>query len=136
MKKYELTYLVSPDLSEEEVQILIAKITNGIRDKAGSVTNTTDPSKITLGYLINKKAMAFLVSTYFSLAPESITKLENLLKEEKNVLRSTILVKVGRKEKPKRIRKIEPSPISQPETHETSKVELEEIDQKIDDILQ
>jgi len=132
-KSYELTYLISPDLSEEEVQVLVAKITNSIRDEGGSVTNTSNPSKINLGYSVGKKAVAFLVTTYFSSEAEKISNLETIIGEQSNILRSTILVRKQRKEKPKRIKKTE-APL------EIEKVDLDKIDQQIDqqieDILQ
>jgi len=132
MKNYELAYLISPDLSEEKVQLLIAKINDAIRADNGTVSNTPEPSKIKLGYLIEKKIEAFLVSTHFSSDPDKITNLEKALKEEKEVLRHIIIKKIF-KEKPARLRKNTKS--SAPET-EAEKVELREIDQKIEEILQ
>jgi len=133
MKNYELTYLISPDLSEEQVQILIAKVNDAIRADNGSISNTSGPSKIKLGYLINKEAEAFLVSIYFSSDPDKVINLKMALEEEKKVLRHIIIVKRTFKEKPARLRKS--TKPSAPET-EAEKVELKEIDQQIEDILQ
>lgn len=133
MKNYELTYLISPEISEEKVQLLIAKMNDAIRADNGTVSNTSGPSKIKLGYSIEKKTEAFLVSTHFSSDPDKIINLERALKEEKEFLRHVIIVKRTFKEKPARLRKsIKPSA---PET-EAEKVELREIDQKIEEILQ
>ena len=132
MKKYELTYIVSPDLSEQELGVLIAKITNSIREETGSVEKTSMPSKIKLGYLIKKKAEAFLVSTYFSLSPERLIKLETILKEENGILRYILVIKKEIKEKPEKPRK--PQIIQAPQPLE-KKVDLNEIDQKIEEIL-
>jgi len=133
MKNYELTYLISPDLSEEQVQTLIAKINDAIRADNGSVSNTSGPAKTKLGYLIEKNAEAFLVSTYFSSDPDKVANLEKALKEQKEVLRHIIVVKREFREKPARLRKS--TKPSAPET-EAEKVELKEIDQKIEEILQ
>lgn len=132
MKSYELTYIVSPDLSGQELEILMAKITNSIREETGSIEKSSEPSRIKLGYSIKKKAEAFLVSTYFSLSPEKLINLERILKEQNNILRYIIVTKIKRKEKPKKLRKSQDI-----QTHQTSekKVELNEIDQKIDEIL-
>jgi len=132
MKNYELTYLISPDISEKQAQILIAKINDAIRTDAGNISNASGPSKIKLGYLIEKESEAFLVSTYFSLNPDKIINLEKALKEEKKVLRHIIIIKKELKEKPARLRKSIKS--SAPES-EAKKVELREIDQKIEEIL-
>ncbi len=131
-KSYELTYIVSPNLSEQELGILIAEITSYIREETGSVEKTSMPSKIKLGYLIKKNAEAFLVSTYFSLSPERLINLEKVLKEQHDILRYIVIAKIKRKEKPEKPRK--PQPIKTPQTLE-QKVDLNEIDQKIEDIL-
>ena len=140
MKKYELTYLISSDYSETDVATVIAKITNLVREKEGSVKKTSEPSKIKLAYLIEKKAEAYLISTYFSLAPEKISELETFLKEQNELLRYIIVVKRERKEKTvkKRVKPQTVEPVTPPVkevTEEEKKVELKAIDDKIDEIL-
>ena len=88
MKNYELTYIVSPDISDQELEILTAKVTDSIREETGSVEKTSMPSKIKLGYLIKKKAEAFLISSYFSLDQDKIANLEKKLKEQNDILNS------------------------------------------------
>lgn len=140
MKNYELTYLISSDYSETDVATVIAKITNLVREKEGSVKKTSEPSKIKLAYLIEKKAEAYLISTYFSLAPEKISELETFLKEQNELLRYIIVVKRERKEKTvkKRVKPQTVEPVTPPVkevTEEEKKVELKAIDDKIDEIL-
>ena len=139
MKNYELTYLISPDFSENEVATTIAKVTNSIREKEGSIKKTAEPSRIKLGYLIEKKAEAFMVSTDFSLAPEKLSDLEGFLKEQNEILRYVVLIKKEYKEKisKRRAKPVSPvlSPAGEEEPSKAGKVELKEIDDKIDEIL-
>jgi len=141
MKNYELTYLISPDFSESEVANTIAKVTNTIREKEGSIKKTAEPSKMKLAYLIEKKSEAFIVSTDFSIVPEKISELEKFLKEQNEILRYTVLAKKEYKEKadkrrtkPQPVASV-PSPGGEEEPSKAGKVELKEIDEKIDEIL-
>lgn len=130
MKKYELTYIVSPNLSEQELEVLIAKITDSVREETGSVEKTSMPSKIKLGYLIKKQSEAFLISTYFSIDQDRIANLEKKIKEQNDILRYMLVIKKKIKEK-----LLKPKKIQVPQTLDR-KVELKEIDQKIEEILQ
>jgi len=150
MKSYELTYLISPDLSEEELKILSGKINNFIQEETGILEKTTEPSKKKLGYSIKKKEEAFLVTLNFSLNPEKLGSLEKKLKSENQIFRYIILTKKTPEKtlRPKRqpragpprtetslgLASKEPNepPAQQPKTE---KVELKEIDKKIEEIL-
>jgi len=131
MKNYELTYLVSPDLSGEQVQTLTEKIADYVTEETGIIIKTPKPSKVSLGYLIKEKGEAFLVSIDFSLNPEKITNIEKNILKEGDILRHLVIIKEGKKETPVRKR-------IKPKTDEpqSEKVELKEIDKKIEEILQ
>lgn len=140
MKNYELTYLISTDVSEEELKNLSEKIKNFVQEEEGIIKKTTEPSKIKLGYQIKKKEGAFLSVLNFSFQPsadqpkagnpEKIANLEKKLKAENQILRYMILNK-DLSEKPIRPRRVSPKTT----TKESEKVELKEIDKKIEEIL-
>lgn len=163
MKNYELTYLISPDLSEEELKIFSGKINNFIQEETGILEKTTEPSKKKLGYPIKKKEEAFLVALNFSFQPtadqpkagsaEKLGRLEKKLKSENQILRYIILTK----KTPEKTLRLKRQPQAGPPRTETSlglaskealqppkvapkitepkKVELKEIDKKIEEIL-
>ncbi|MBZ9577427.1 30S ribosomal protein S6 [Patescibacteria group bacterium] len=147
MKNYELTYLISPDLSEEELKIFSGKISNFIQEETGTLEKTTEPSKKKLGYPIKKKEEAFLVALNFSLNPEKLGSLEKKLKSENQILRYVILTKKTPEKilRPRRtslglateetLPKIKKPPKVPPKITEPKKVELKEIDKKIEEIL-
>jgi len=130
MKNYELTYLISSGVSGEELKNLSEKIKSFIQEEEGAIKKTTEPSKIKLGYSIKEKGEAFLVTINFSFHPEKIANLEKKLKAEKQILRYMIL----NKDLPEKILR---SKRAGPElkTKESEKVELKEIDKKIEEIL-
>ena len=142
MKNYELTYLISPDLSEEELKNLSAKINSFIPEEAGVLEKTTEPLRKRLGYPIKRKAGAFSVSLNFSFNPEKLEDLEKKLKSENQILRYIILIKttakevLPRKKRPLKIPQKITEP-SEPAAHQpkAKKVELKEIDKKIEEIL-
>lgn len=132
MRNYELTCLISPDLSEEELKNLSIKINSFIQEETGVLEKASEPLKKRLGYPIKGKAGAFSVSLNFSLNPEKLENLEKKLKSENQILRYIILIKTAGKEVlPRRKRLREPA-AHQPRT---KKVELKEIDKKIEEIL-
>jgi len=128
MKDYELTILISPDLSRQEIKDLSNKVGDFIKQEEGKLEKVNEPSKRKLGYPIKNKAEAFLVSFIFSLNQEKLVNLEKKLKPENQILRHIITIKEKIKEVPIKPRK-KPS-INQPE-----KVGLKEIDKKIEEIL-
>jgi len=131
MKFFELTYLISPELSEEELKSLNEKI-NSLIQKGGGVLNEVGlPIKKKLAYPIKKKSEAFLVSSTFYLEPMGLKNLEKELEAEKKILNYLILAKkllrkVTITVKPKK--PIKPKP-------EIKKVELKEIEKKLEEIL-
>lgn len=130
MKPYELTYLISTDASGEELKNLPEKIKSFIQEEEGAIKKTTEPSKTKLGYPIKEKWQGFLTVLNFSLNPEKIANLEKKLKAENQILRYMIL----NKDIPEKILR---SKRTRPElkTKESEKVELKEIDKKIEEIL-
>jgi len=130
MKLYELTYLISPELSESELNSLNEKITSLIQKGGGVLNEAGLPIKKELANQIEKKTEAFLARSTFYLEPTGLEDLEKELKTEKKILRYLILAKkLPRKAAMapiKKLRKIvKPKP----------KVELKEIEKKLEEIL-
>jgi len=118
-----LAYLISPELKKEEIEMVQKDLTSFI-EKEGVLDKVETPLKRTLFYPIKKKTEAFLGAIYFYLEPQKIKDLERKLKEEEKILRYLIVSE----KTPKKI-KIEKK-LKKPE-----KVELEEIEKKIEEIL-
>jgi small subunit ribosomal protein S6 len=133
MKLYELTYLISPEVSEQETKSLQEKTISTIEKMEGVLDESTLPFKIKLAYPIKKKTEAFFANLKFYLNEEKIKELENELRAEKKILRYLILTKPKikiaktKKELPKPTPKIFPK---------EKKVELKEIEKKLEEILE
>ena len=128
MKHYELTYLITPELSEEETRAFQEKIIASLQEEGGILTETGIISKKRLAYPIQKKIQVYLAVLTFQLNAEKLVNLEKKLKAENQILRYIIITKVPRKEKVFRIKKALPPP-------KEKKVELKEIEKKLEEIL-
>lgn len=149
MKTYELTYLISPDLSEKEVFSFQEKIISLIRGVGGellvggSLANTFVRKK--LASQIKNKGEAYFTALSFRFEPEKLENLEKKLKLENQILRYLILVKP----KPEKIFEPKPTQILPARLafgnskaggprkilKKKPKVELKEIEKKLDEIL-
>ena len=145
MKYYELTYLASPDLSEENLNNLKEKIISLLQERSGVLNEIKNPVKTTLRYPIKKKKTAFLVTLNFCFNAEKMSNFEKNLKSVPEILRYLILTGVTSGKPPqtpffqqkersleqKRIRRVPFRTGRQKEP----KVELEEIEKKLEEIL-
>lgn len=129
MKYYELSYLISPDLSEQEVKAFQEKINSFLLDEGGRLENSKNPIKKKMGYPIKKNEEGFLATLNFYLKPERLDNLEKKLKKEPSILRYLIL----NKKIPEKIKIPEIKP--RIKIKKEKKVKLEKIDEKLDEIL-
>jgi len=138
MKLYELTYLISFDLPEQEVKSLQEKIHTYIVENQGTLDKIEDIVKKRLGNPIKKQTAAYLANLIFYFNPEKIKDLEVKLKAEIQILHYIILTKELKKiaKVPRRMR---PQITTSEEIIRTSKkpkkVEIKEIEKKLEEIL-
>jgi len=143
MKNYELTYLIPSDLSEEDLKNTSAKINSFIREETGTLEKITKPFKKNLGYPIKKKEDSFLISLNFSLDPDKLENLGKKLKAENQILRYMILIRTPEKitakkrlqKKPMVPQRITGANESASRQSKAGKVELKEVDKKIEEML-
>ena len=128
MKYYELTYLISPDLPEEERKNFSEEINSFLQEQEGILDKSSKLIKKKLGYPIKEKDSAFLKSITFYLKKENLSKVKKYLKEKKEVLRFLLLTKPV----PRAIKK---SPLKKKRVAPQKKVELKDIDEKLKQIL-
>jgi len=132
MKLYELTYLISPELPEEELKSLQERINSLIQKEKGVLSGVKIPIKKKLAYPIKKQREAFLTDLSFYLEPDKLGSLEKELKSEKKILRYLILARP--KSKIVKVRK-RPTKVIPKIPAKEKKVELKEIEKKLEEIL-
>jgi ribosomal protein S6 len=125
---YELTYLASPILEEKELENLAQEIKDFIIKEGGEIKSELSPTKIKLGYPIKDFKEAFLVSLEINYLPERIEALDKKIKEENRILRHLIC------QKKKRLIKM-PELAKKEKIKKPKKVELKELDKKLEELL-
>jgi len=117
MKLYELTYLPLPGLSEDEQKTLSERVISALK---------TTP--------ISHHSNGFLTTMDFNSEPEKIKEIEEKLKDEAQIQRCLILKKKLVRFKARILRRAEFSKKIEKEAGKP-KVELKEIEKKLDEIL-
>ncbi len=125
MRKYQLTFLLPPNLKEEEIKKIQEGLNFLIKKEGGVLENSEIIGRKKLAYKIKKEEEAIFCNLEFCLLAEKLEELEKKLKSEKEILRYLILSKGEKREikmpKPKKIKK--------------EKVEISEIEEKLKEIL-
>ena len=151
MKAYELTYIISPEITSEEANTLAKEIESFIQNKGAVVLGNSQPVAKTLSYPIKSHASGFMISLEFHAESEIIEEIKEKINKNEKIVRHIIAIK-----KPLKIRKerrakqpvspilkkedaIERKELQESDTHKTSiekeKIELKDIEQKLNEIL-
>lgn len=132
MNYYELIYLISPNLSEEELKAFQEKISSFVQAEEGRLEKSKNPINKKLEYPIKNKDTAFLATLNFYSDPEKLENLEKKLKKESPILRYLIL----NRKTPEKIKIPEIKPKTEiKKIRKEEKVKLEKIEEKLDEIL-
>lgn len=127
-RKYELTLLISADLSQQELEDFLKTIESLI-SKNSHVLTSQEPKKIILQYQIAKKKSAYLLSLEIRSDPADIKALTKELEKENNIIRFLIIKKDEKaKKQTGRVKDIAQR------TKDKPKVELEKISEKLKDL--
>ena len=135
MKVYKLTYLISPEVSEDDLKTLQEKINSLIQNEGGILDEVSTPTKKELAYPIKKQTMTYLVNLSFRSGPEGLENFEKKLKAEDKILRYSILIKPHIKISLARSIKLPKKTEVSPKKPTKPKAELKEIEKKLEEIL-
>lgn len=97
-KPYEISYLITETLPEEEVATLHQTVKGMIAELEGTIDRESSPRKRRLAYDVKGQKAAYFATIYFSMPESGVKELGKKLKFEKNILRNLILV-VDRRQK-------------------------------------
>lgn len=128
-KTYQLTYLISPELSFEQAQAVSQDVAATIK-KEGEIINTKKPSRKSLAYPIRKQRAAYVADVKLNLDPQKTEKVRKEIEKNPRTLRCLVLQKQAKKPAPP-LKTQKPKEAKAP----GQKVELKEIEEKLDEIL-
>src|SRR3989344_4253013 len=147
VKSYELTYIISPNLSSEKAGLKIKELKSFIQSKGGVLGFWENKAVAqTLSYPIKKQRSGYFTTLTFQVLENIIKEIKENLEKDQDVLRHLLVIKKPTKElKKRRTKKI--SATFQPqsdgkssvfkieEIKDSEKVDLDKIDKKLDEIL-
>lgn len=90
MRKYEVMYIIRPDVEQENVQAIVDKF-NGIINNGGEVTKQDLIGKRRLAYEINKIRDGYYVLVHFNANNEVVNELDRIMKITDEVIRFLIV---------------------------------------------
>ena len=87
MKRYETIYIANPNLEDDSLKEVIAKFSDVIEKKRGSVVKIDDWGKRKLAYEVKRFDKGHYVLVDFLGFPEAVTELERTLKLDDRILK-------------------------------------------------
>jgi len=133
MKNYEITYLISSEIAEEEIQRAQSQLVSSIQGEGGLLLEEKTPFRKKLAYPVKKQSQAYLGFLVFQLEPEKLKNLEKKIKEINQILRYLLLIKLPKKEQKTTAFAKKPRALK---AEKEKKVDIEEIGKKLDEILE
>ncbi|MBI4127635.1 MAG: 30S ribosomal protein S6 [Parcubacteria group bacterium] len=91
MPFYELMYLTTPEISEEELKEIYTRVAEKITTLDGKIRHEENWGKRKLAYPIEKQEYAGYRLSYFELPAEKLAEFERHLKEEPRIIRHLLL---------------------------------------------
>ncbi len=91
MAEYELTYVVQPDVDDEQLAAIQARIAEFVSGAGGEVTRTLDWGRRRLAYPIKRQTAGIYVTHRLELDPKAVDELQRMLRFSDDVLRYLVL---------------------------------------------
>jgi len=93
MEHYELTYIVSVKHLDDDLNVIVGKISGMIKELGGEITADNIIGRQRLAYPIKQSFQGTYVSVEFNGEPQSIIKLDAQLRLMNEIIRHLIIVK-------------------------------------------
>lgn len=147
MNLYEIIYLISPELTNEDANQLNEKIAESLKALGATLYKIESPKKRNLAYQVNGFNEAYLASIDLDASAKKTKSIEEKLKEEEKVIRQIIISKdaLEKEEKEPDVKELSQEKEEEKDKNQEEKknkkgpkekkVKLKEIDEKIDEIL-
>jgi len=143
LKEYEILYLLSVTLSPDEIQAIKGKINDLIAKAGGIIIKEDELGKRKLAYMIKHARHGNYLLTIFKAPAAEINSINHELELMPEILRHKLVVKEDIKtarvketmEYKKPSIKPEDKDRPKPKTEKEIKVDIEELDKKIDELL-
>lgn len=93
MKKYEVMFIISPQLEEEAIEAAISKYSEVITTNGGEIEKVEKWGKRRLAYEIDRITEGYYVLTLFKSPSSVCQELERLLRIDEEIIRYLIVLR-------------------------------------------
>jgi len=93
MKTYELSYIISPEMTSEEAEAKAKEIESAIQTREGVILKQLNPVAKTLSYQIKKRASGYFGVLEFQLEPEKLLEVKDIVTKDKKIVRNILIIK-------------------------------------------
>lgn len=146
MTTYELTYIISPEITSEEAEAKGKEIELAIQSREGIILKQSNPVAKTLAYPVAKRASGFFGVLEFKLEPEKLLEVKEIVSRPSGVpgkiVRHMLIIKEPVKPRKERRSKKSETPVfekkeekTEIKSPESKPVELKDIEQQLDELL-
>lgn len=144
-KKYEVVYLLSPSLTDEEALTQAGTITSLLEDAGGITRRVEEPKKRKLAYAIKKNSYAYFGWTTFAMLPEQVILFNKKLLHQPHILRYLVVEEEVEARPPilrtlmhptlSNVQKSRASIPQEVQKNTEERLDLEALDKKLEEIL-
>lgn len=132
-----MAYLLSPEISEEKLDLETTELQNIIRENGGEVIESNTPKKRWLSYEVKKQRQAYFGVIFFKIPTEGVGKIKSVLSLHKKIMRFLIVGPSGVKSKNNReeINNSQTAPIAREEKQQEEPNNGQSFEKKLESIL-
>jgi len=123
MKTYELTYIITSEITSEEAEARAKELESAVSRIEGSILRQANPSAKTLSYPVEGRASGFFGVIEFQAEPEKIPELKTFIEKDEKIIRHIIVIKKPQKMRPERRTRTKPVSTEEPIFNEKKKLE-------------
>ncbi|BAU26289.1 SSU ribosomal protein S6P [Aneurinibacillus soli] len=91
MRKYEVMYILRPDLQEEAAKANVERFSGVLTENGAELEKVNEMGKKRLAYEINDHREGFYVLMNFQSEPQAINEMERLMKISDDVIRYLVV---------------------------------------------
>ena len=158
MKTYELSYIISPEITLEAAEQLSKEIETAVQSREGVILKQVNPIAKTLAYPIARRASGFFAVLEFQMEPEKLVEVIETIQKDSKIVRHMVIIKEAQRIRRERRSKVKTPPtfeiehkaevktetvkkVEEPteekivEEKDKEKVELKDIDQQLEELL-
>jgi small subunit ribosomal protein S6 len=93
MRKYEIMYIIRPNIEDEAKKALVERFNNVLSENGAEVTEAKDWGKRRLAYEINDFRDGYYMLIQVNSAPEAVQEFDRLAKISEDIIRHIVIKK-------------------------------------------